>query len=1209
MKLTAPPSSWLPVIAAWTSLCLATHAASLPDLGYSSFLGGPDTDTPSAIARDAAGHIWIAGTTSSQSLLGHERLAGGGPGGGSDAFVAEFDEDGRALLALALFGGSGADRVRGVACSSDGIWVVGETESTDFPSLGSPRQRSAGLETWIAKLDATASRLVLSTFLGGTADDSPTGCVLDTSGRLWVCGWTDSGDFPVVNAFSSAGVGREAFATCLAQAGAVISSTVFGGSGADQARAIAVGRTGDLVVVGETESPDFPTRNALQVERRGSSDAFVVRFSPNATAPIYSTYLGGNAADAALGVAAGDAGCTWICGRSTSTDLLSATAGGGDDAFVLELSSAGIGTGAGGRVGGIGNDAASSVAVDGDGAVWIAGWTSSANLIGPHTLQAFHAGGGRDAFVASLKPTTSAWEFATTLGSSESDEATGILAVNGRIHVIGSTVASGRGQCFPTSFDALQGVFQGGHTDGFWCQIDAYGALPANDAISSAIELSGSRFTTFGTTVDATAEPGEPAHAGVAASHSLWWTWQAPTNGLVVLSTSGSSGDTQLSVYRGFRQWGQPLVENSRDPSGGPGSRLVFLAEAGAHYTIAVDSAGIAAERVVLTLSLGQAANDDFRNATVMEGIPATGSADASLATIEPGEPPHSEYSPAHSVWWQWTAPADMDVSIDLSSSTVQGRVFMAVYTGDRVEELQRMTSDNSGNRKLVVFAAKRGLRYSIAVDTTPPGTGTIVLNLTASQRIANDDFPHRTLLGNADLPYVTTVDLRKATSEPGEGLFSSRSGNSAWWTFTPTTTGNYEIVSRGDNLYPWLLLYSGSTIDSLSLLLFNTWEPMAPTPGARLTFRGVAGQAYHVCLDSSYYGTPGPASLEIHAVEGPPNDDFEHRIVLNGAEGQRSGTVVNASHPVDDPWGYIDVLGTVWYEWQAPSDGNLSLWLSGGLDHFGDMQIYRSIPETGLARVTGFRAAYAAENCDYPCIVQEAGVQVRQGQTIFIEVGGSVGAMAPFDLHWRLVPLIPNDDFEQPVLAEGLSCTFLGSNVGASVQERESQHVMRGGNGGHSLWWQWTAPSAGLVEITLNSPGLRVMLDVYEGDSLENIVRIASNGLGIYGPPYTNQITFPTAAGITYRISLDTDGPTGVLNATLVDRPALHFDAVRKADNGDVILEIAGSTDRQFRVESSTDLRTWSPLAALQLVDHKASVYDASPGSQRKFYRAVEVP
>jgi hypothetical protein len=1209
MKLHLPFRSRFPAIAACMLLCLAPQAASLPDLDYSSFLGGPGTDTASAIARDTAGHIWIAGTTSSQSLLGHERLAEGGPGGSTDIFVAKLDERGRALLGLALFGGSSADRVKGLACSIDGVWVVGETESGDFPSLGSPRARSTGLETWIAKLDASAGHLVLSTFLGGTADDAPTGCVIDTSGRLWICGWTDSADFPVANPFGSSASGREAFVTCLGQEGVVISSTLFGGSGADHAWAIAVESSGDLLVVGETESADFPTRNASQLERRGASDGFVVRFTSNASQPIYSTYLGGNAADAALGVAAGSSGSAWVCGRSTSTDVLPGTSGGAEDAFVLELNGQGTRTGAGGWVGGIGNDAAACVAVADDGAVWVAGGSSSPNLIGPHALQPMYAGGGRDAFVACLQPTTSTWEFATLLGSSESDEATALLANHGQVHLIGSTVSSDRGQCFPTSFNALRGSYQGGHTDGFWCRINAHGIFPANDAISGAVELSGTRFTTFATTADATAEPGEPAHAGVAAAHSLWWTWQAPTNGLVVLSTAGSSGDTGLSVYRGSRQWSEPIVENRRDPAGGPGSRLVFMAEAGSRYTIAVDSAGIAAERVVLTLSLGQAPNDDFRHATVIDGIPATTSADLSLATIETGEPPHGEYSPAHSVWWQWTAPADMDVSLDLRSSTVDGRLFMAIYTGDRLEDLKRVTSDNSGNRKDVVFAAKRGLRYSIAVDSSPPGTGTVILNLAATRRIPNDDFAQRIVLSDADLPYTTTVDLRQATSEPGEGLFSSRSGNSAWWTFTPTTTGNYEIISRGDNLYPWLLLYSGSAVDSLSLMLFNTWEPMAPTPGARLTLRGVAGQAYHLCLDSSYYGTPGPASLDIHAVEGPANDDFDQRIVLSGAEGQRSGTVVNASHPVDDPWGYIDVLGTVWYEWQAPSDGNLSLWLSGGLDHFGDMQIYRSTPETGLSRVTGFRAAYAAENCDYPCIVQEAGVQVRQGQVLFIEVGGSIGAMAPFDLHWRLVPLIPNDDFDHPVPLEGLACTLAGSNVGASVQERESQHVMRGGNGGHSLWWQWTAPSAGLVEITINSPGLRVMLDVYEGDSLENIVRIASNGLGIYGPPYTNQITFPTAAGITYRISLDTDGSTGLLSATLVDRPALHFGAVRKADNGDVILEIAGSTDRQFRVESSTDLRTWSPLATLQLVDHKASFNDASPGSQRKFYRAVEVP
>ena len=74
-----------------------------------------------------------------------------------------------------------------------------------------------------------------------------------------------------------------------------------------------------------------------------------------------------------------------------------------------------------------------------------------------------------------------------------------------------------------------------------------------NNNFASATAISGSSATATGTNVGATKETGEPAHAGNAGGHSVWWTWTAPTTGTVTLDTLGSSFDTLLAVYTGQR--------------------------------------------------------------------------------------------------------------------------------------------------------------------------------------------------------------------------------------------------------------------------------------------------------------------------------------------------------------------------------------------------------------------------------------------------------------------------------------------------------------------------------------------------------------------------------------------------------------------------------------------------------------------------------
>ena len=108
--------------------------------------------------------------------------------------------------------------------------------------------------------------------------------------------------------------------------------------------AIAVDGSGNAYITGYTQSNDFPTVNALQRYRSGGVDAFVTKINPN-SGLVYSTYLGGHSDDSGLGIAVTPNGNAYVVGQTSSTGFNKSpiayqpTLGGATDAFVTKIAS------------------------------------------------------------------------------------------------------------------------------------------------------------------------------------------------------------------------------------------------------------------------------------------------------------------------------------------------------------------------------------------------------------------------------------------------------------------------------------------------------------------------------------------------------------------------------------------------------------------------------------------------------------------------------------------------------------------------------------------------------------------------------------------------------------------------------------------------------------------------------------------------------
>jgi hypothetical protein len=367
-------------------------------------------------------------------------------------------------------GGSGIDEGFGIAVDSAGnAYITGRTGSKEFLISGPA-------DAFVVKLNPTASTLLYVTFFGGSGSEESHSIAMDSAGNAYITGWTDSKDFPTTkDAIQPSFRGlKDAFVVRLDATGALSYSTYLGGSEDDEGNGIALDSSRNIYITGGTASKDFPTKNAMQSALKGTGDAFVAKLDP-AGALIYSTYLGGSVDDRGFGIAVDGMANAYIVGGTTSSDFPTMNAlqpgfGGLQDAFVAKLDPFGAliyST----YLGGSNFDQGQAIAVDGNGNMYLTGFTNSSNFPTVGAVQPIFKGGPADAFVAKLNATGSALMYSTYLGGSGFDRGFGIAIDSaGNAFVTGGTTSPD----FPT-MGAVQPGFGGG-TDAFVAKLDATGS-------------------------------------------------------------------------------------------------------------------------------------------------------------------------------------------------------------------------------------------------------------------------------------------------------------------------------------------------------------------------------------------------------------------------------------------------------------------------------------------------------------------------------------------------------------------------------------------------------------------------------------------------------------------------------------------------------------------------------------------------------------
>ncbi|PTN35131.1 SBBP repeat-containing protein, partial [Desulfonatronum sp. SC1] len=309
-----------------------TFVAKLDNNGgfqWHTFLGGGGSEEGSGIAVDSSGNVYVAGTC---SVAWETNPAPERPyQGSSDAFVAMVNSYG-VLQWHTFLGGILGDSGDGIALDGSGnVYVIGSSNA----SWGSPvRAHQGNGDAFIAKLNSSGV-LQWNTFLGGSGVDDGRGIAVDTSGNVYVTGYSNASWGNPVRAHQGSG---DAFIAKLNSSGVLQWNTFLGGSGWDEGAGIAVDGSGNVYATGPSFASWGSPLRAFQ-ESGGDPDAFVARLRSSNGALVWHTFLGGGGHEYGSSIAVDTSGNMYVAGYSAESwgSPVRAYAGGYSDAFVVKL--------------------------------------------------------------------------------------------------------------------------------------------------------------------------------------------------------------------------------------------------------------------------------------------------------------------------------------------------------------------------------------------------------------------------------------------------------------------------------------------------------------------------------------------------------------------------------------------------------------------------------------------------------------------------------------------------------------------------------------------------------------------------------------------------------------------------------------------------------------------------------------------------------
>lgn len=279
-----------------------------PLLIFSTYSGSAADNWGSSATPGENGNLYSSGVTNHFLDPSQLRFSGTFPatrgafqtsyGGIYDVAILKYDSTGQHLLYASYLGGSSNETPHSLIMNSNQELIVfGTTSSQNFPTTTNAYDRSFnggvaiaqrneniplpfanGSDIFIARISKDGSQLLASTYLGGSSNDGinlPGGSlaanygdqlrgdvITDKDGNIYISSVTSSSDFPMINGFDNSYNGGSTDALLLkinSSLDVINWSTFLGGEAEDAAYTIKFDKADNLFVAGGTSSPHFPT--------------------------------------------------------------------------------------------------------------------------------------------------------------------------------------------------------------------------------------------------------------------------------------------------------------------------------------------------------------------------------------------------------------------------------------------------------------------------------------------------------------------------------------------------------------------------------------------------------------------------------------------------------------------------------------------------------------------------------------------------------------------------------------------------------------------------------------------------------------------------------------------------------------------------------------------------------------------------------------
>ena len=320
---------------------------------------------------------------------------------------------------------------------------------------------------------------------------------------------------------------------------------------------------------------------------------------------------------------------------------------------------------------------------------------------------------------------------------------------------------------------------------------------PFNDGFSERAIVSGANVRIRSNNEGATADPGEPSHAGVTSNTTLWWSWTAPATSLVAFDTVGSSFDTALAVYTGSNFPLQLVLADDNANASVTTSRVLLNVTGGTTYQIAVS--GKNSTFGYTSLRIGTVpSNDNFGSAKQVTGESLIERSTLLNATRESGEQDPTRNAAGHSVWYKWVSPRAGSFTLAAFATAID--TVAAVYTGSAsspssltlVAAQDNSAANPTNSDALVRFNATANTTYYFSIDHTTASSGSLggefIMTVTDSawQFPANDEVTSSPAVGSDGTVYFGAGSDEKHDTQ----VYAVTAAGTKKWSFATAESG-----------------------------------------------------------------------------------------------------------------------------------------------------------------------------------------------------------------------------------------------------------------------------------------------------------------------------------------------------------------------------------------------------------------------------------